>query len=116
MKNKLKKSYSFAFYTSLYITIFLTILLSGFLYFFYSLKPLLILGLAFGCYIFAFVVIQYRIEHFIYKRVKKIYDDLTLLESSTLRNQSITTDMATLTQEIDKYARDKKFEIETLSS
>jgi two-component system phosphate regulon sensor histidine kinase PhoR len=46
--------------------------------------------------------------------VKKIYDDLTLLESSTLRKQPITTDMATLTREIDKYAKDKKLEIETL--
>jgi two-component system phosphate regulon sensor histidine kinase PhoR len=74
----------------------------------------LISTFATACYIFAFLVIQYRIEHFIYKRVKKIYDDLTLLESSSFSNQPITTDMATLTQEIDKYARDKKIEIETL--
>lgn len=114
MRTKVKKSYKFATYSALYVTIFVTLVLSVFLYFFYSLNPLLIIGLAVGCYIFAFAIIQYRIEHFIYKRVKKIYDDLTLLESSTLRNQSITTDMATLTQEIDKYARDKKIEIETL--
>jgi len=54
------------------------------------------------------------VERFIYRRVKKIYDDLTLLESATLIKQPITTDMATLTQEIDKFARDKKLEIETL--
>jgi two-component system phosphate regulon sensor histidine kinase PhoR len=54
------------------------------------------------------------VERFIYRRVKKIYDDLTLLESASLRKQPITTDMATLTKEIDKYARDKKLEIETL--
>jgi two-component system phosphate regulon sensor histidine kinase PhoR len=61
-----------------------------------------------------FAIVQYRVERFIYRRVKKIYDDLTLLESSTLRQNPITTDMGTLTKEIDKYARDKKFEIETL--
>ena len=66
------------------------------------------------CYFISYFVIQYRVERFIYRRVKKIYDDLTLLESTTLRKQPITTDMATLTQEIDKYARDKKLEIETL--
>ncbi len=43
-----------------------------------------------------------------------IYDDLTLLESSTFSKDQITTDMATLTEEIDRYARDKKLEIETL--
>ena len=37
-----------------------------------------------------------------------------MLESTSLRNQPITTDMATLTQEIDKFAKDKKLEIETL--
>ncbi|WP_394353392.1 sensor histidine kinase [Winogradskyella eckloniae] len=60
------------------------------------------------------LIIQYRVERFIYKRVKKIYDDLTLLESTSLRQQPITTDMGTLTKEIDKYAKNKKIEIETL--
>jgi len=114
MSTKVKKSYRFATYTALYVTIFLTLILSVFLYFFYNLDIGLILTFMVGCYIFAFVVIQYRIEHFIHKRVKKIYDDLTLLESSSFRSQPITTDMATLTKEIDKYARDKKIEIETL--
>ena len=114
MKKKIKKSYKFAFNTSLYITLFLTLTLSVFLYFFYSINIWLILIFMIICYGFSFFVIQYRIENFIYKRVKKIYDDLTLLESSTFRKDQITTDMATLTQEIDKYARDKKLEIETL--
>ena len=65
-------------------------------------------------YVVCFVVIQFRVERFIYRRVKRIYDELTLLESTSLRSQPITTDMGTLTQEIDKYARDKKIEIETL--
>ncbi len=53
-------------------------------------------------------------ERFIYRRVKKIYDDVSLLDSTTLRNQPITTDMATLTKEVKKFATDKKLEIETL--
>lgn len=114
MNRKLKKSYRFAFYTALYVTLFLTLLLSVFLYFFYSFNGWLISGFLVSCYLFSFIVIQLRIEYFIYRRVKKIYDDLTLLESSSLSKQRITTDMATLTEEIDKYARDKKLEIETL--
>jgi len=66
------------------------------------------------CYVFSFLFIQYRIENFIYNRIKQIYDDLTLLESRDLSKNQITTDMATLKRELDKYARDKKLEIESL--
>lgn len=65
-------------------------------------------------YTFSFLVIQYRVERFIYRRVKKIYDDVSLLESSTFINQPITTDMETLAQEMKKYATGKKLEIEML--
>ncbi|MBT8259455.1 MAG: sensor histidine kinase [Bacteroidia bacterium] len=88
--------------------------LSLYFYFFSELKfyqPFLIFLISFGI---SFFVIQFRVENFIYKRIKKIYDDLTLLESSTFKRERITTDMATLTAEIDKYAKDKKLEIETL--
>ncbi len=114
MQVKFKKSYKFAINTSLYITIFVTLLMSVFLYKYFSFKwfPILIFALVF--YAFSFLVIQYRVERYIYKRVKKIYDDLTLLESTSFTRGAITTDMATLTQEIDKFARDKKLEIETL--
>lgn len=114
MQNKLKKTYKFALKTSLYITIPLTLLSSVFLYILHSIDVVYLLLFAIFTYIISFVVIQYRVERFIYRRVKKIYDDLTLLESASLRKLPITTDMATLTQEIDKYARDKKLEIETL--
>ena len=113
MQEKFKKSYKFAYRTSLYITIFTTLALSVFL-FFYNQLHWQILFFPLVCYPLSFTIIQFRVEKFIYKRVKQIYDDLTLLESTNLRRQPITTDMGTLTREIDKYARDKKLEIETL--
>ncbi len=114
MQRKLKKTYKFAFKTALYITIFLTLLMSVFLYKFYILDWIQVVFIALTCFISSFIIIQYRVEQFIYKRVKKVYDDLTLLESSTLKKERITTDMATLTQEIDKYAKDRKLELEML--
>ena len=114
MQTKFKKSYKFAINTSLYITIYITLLMSVFLYYSFELKWFYPIILAISTYIFSFAIIQFRVERFIYKRVKKIYDDLTLLESASLTKGAITTDMRTLTQEIDKYARDKKIEIETL--
>lgn len=114
MQKSIKKTYKFAIKTSLYITICLAILMSAFLMMANAFNWILILSFLPISYAICFFIIQYRVERFIYRRVKKIYDDLTLLETATLINQPITTDMATLTQEIDKFARDKKLEIETL--
>ncbi|MBU2927840.1 sensor histidine kinase [Winogradskyella psychrotolerans] len=109
----LKKSYKFALRTALYVTLFTTLLVGVFLHHYHVINWHLVFY-PFICFPFTFIIIQYRVERFIYRRVKKIYDDLTLLESTSLRQQPITTDMGTLTKEIDKYAKNKKFEIETL--
>lgn len=112
-KSNFKKTYIFAICTSLYVTMFTTLVVSVFLFYYHTFNwqviffPLI-------CFPLCFVIVQYRVERFIYRRVKKIYDDLTLLESTNLRQQPITTDMGTLRREIDKYAKDKKIEIETL--
>ncbi|MBO3099124.1 sensor histidine kinase [Gelidibacter pelagius] len=113
-RKEIRKSYKFAFKTTLYITLVLTVVLTVFSLVTKSFNIWPILGFAVITYIISFFIIQYRVERFIYRRVKKIYDDLTLLESASLRKQPITTDMATLTQEIGKFAQDKKLEIETL--
>ena len=115
MQAKFKRSYRFAIKTSLYITLYITLLMSVFLFYFYDFKWGYMLIISLSVYIFSFVIIQFSVERFIYKRVKKIYDDLTLLESVSFTKGPITTDMRTLTQEIDKFARDKKIEIEALN-
>jgi len=109
-----KRSYKFALKTSLFITLFLTLLVGVFLFFWFEFLLLPVLGFGAASFLFSFIIIQYRVEHFIYKRVKKIYDNVTLLDSSTLQPSQITTDMATLTREVEKFAEDKKLEIETL--
>lgn len=114
MPENFKKSYNFALKSSLLITLLFTLLTSVFLFLINAWNPIHILILTGSCFFISFLVIQYRAEKFIYKTVKKIYNDLTLLESSTFNKNQITTDMATLTQEIDKYAKEKKMEIETL--
>lgn len=111
---KLKKSYKFALRSSLYITAILSFCLGLMLYFVFYINVALLLIFSILTYVISFFILQYRVEKFIYKRVKKIYDDVSLLESSSFENQSITTDMKTLTEEIEKFAKDKKLEIETL--
>ncbi|MFN3967781.1 sensor histidine kinase [Flavobacterium sp.] len=114
MKIRFKKTYRFAVVSSSYITLFATGFLGLLLWFFNEFSWQILLVFAICILTFSFFVIQYRVEHFIYRRVKKIYDDVSLLESTSFRNQPITTDMATLTQQVKKFATDKKMEIETL--
>jgi two-component system phosphate regulon sensor histidine kinase PhoR len=109
-----KRTYRFALKSSLYITLFAVGILTILHYIFLDISFKVIFAFGFLMALFSFFVIQYRVEHFIYRRVKKIYDDVSLLDSTTLRSQPITTDMATLTQEVKKFASDKKLEIETL--
>ena len=109
-----KKTYKFAVKSAFYITFFSMVFLTLLLYYFNQVSYVLITVFTISIYLFSFFVVQYRVERFIYRRVKKIYDDVSLLDSTTFRSQPITTDMATLTKEVKKFATDKKLEIETL--
>lgn len=116
MATRIKKSYRFAFRSALLITLILSIILLGF-YFFLEQPPSTLLYLLLSAvviFLVAFLVIQIRVEQFIYRRIKRIYDDVSLLESTSFTSGPITTDMRTLTEEIEKFAKDKKIEIDTL--
>ncbi|MBZ9629962.1 sensor histidine kinase [Salegentibacter sp. LM13S] len=114
MAKKFKRSYKFAIKTSLYITLFLSVVLAGFAHFTSGFIAEPFFAFIFITYLVCFFIIQYRVEHFIYKRIKKIYDNVSLLDSTTLKPSQVTTDMATLTREVEKFTKDKKLEIETL--
>ncbi len=116
MDKKVKQSYKFALKSSLYITLLITLAMSVFLLILNLLVWLWWYLLIFNILVFfiSYAVIQFRVERFIYRRVKKIYNDLTILESSAFSETQITTDMETLTKEIDRYAKGKKLEINTL--
>ncbi len=114
MALKFKKTYTFALISTLYITLFSSGFLALLLWAFDEFSLLIISLFAISICVFSFFVIQYRVERFIYRRVKKIYDDVSFLESTSFINQPITTDMATLTKQVKKFATDKKLEIETL--
>ncbi len=118
MKISFKKNYRFASKSALLISISTS--LFGMILAKYMLKleqhDVLTFGFIFFLFtlFFSFLVLQYRVERFIYSRIKKIYDDVALLESSSFINQPITTDMETLSRKVKKFATDKKLEIEML--
>ena len=104
------------FRSTLIITIILALSLSLFLFYQKQLEDTWLILLFFTIIVFAvtFITIQIRVEKYIYRRIKKIYDDVSLLESSSFTADPVTTDMKTLTEEIEKFAKDKKIEIDTL--
>ncbi|RFN59400.1 sensor histidine kinase [Marixanthomonas ophiurae] len=114
MAKEFKRTYKFAAYTSSFLTFFLTLVVGVFFYVTKVEMYWFIIAFAIVCFSFSFFFIQYRVEKFIYRRVKKIYDDVRLLDASTFDKKQITTDMATLTREVERFAETKKIEIETL--
>ncbi|MBU3680413.1 MAG: sensor histidine kinase [Flavobacterium sp.] len=110
---RLTKTYKFAVITALYISFICTLL--GIIFF--KLLPVTwygYVGFFASIFLASTFIIQYRVERFIYQRVKKIYDDVSLLDSTSFSNVSVTTDMDTLTREVKKFATNKKLEIEML--
>lgn len=114
MAKKFRRSYKFALKTSLYLSIFLTLFSAVFLYLTNTFEWLFLPVYGIVCFIFSFLIIQYRVEHFIYKNIQKIYNNVRLLDATTLRPGQVTSDMTTLTREVEKFAEGKKLEIEAL--
>jgi len=115
MAENFKKSYRFANLSSLFITIAITLFLGVFLFTQSQLHFGYMIGIAIVCYATCFIIIQYRIEKFIYRRVRKIYDDIEMLEGGEkVEGIPVTTDMRTLIKEVEKFAQNRKTEIETL--
>ena len=71
MKINFKKTYTFALISSAYITAFSTIFLGLLLWFFDAFSTLITVVFSLSIAVFSFFVIQYRVERFIYRRVKK---------------------------------------------
>lgn len=114
MNNRFKKSYKFAIKSATLIALTSFLIMTPLFYFLTEAAWWLYIVYTFLVFLVSFLIIQYRVEHFIYRRVKKIYDNVSLLESTRLRSQPITTDMETLTKEIQNFAKHKKVEIESL--
>ncbi|CAM3459541.1 sensor histidine kinase [Zobellia roscoffensis] len=114
MSAKLRRSYRFALRSSFMIALAFVSLLALFLHLFNAFDWVVLIISLLLLFPIAFIVLQIRIERFIYRRIKKIYDDVAMLETSSIVSGPITTDMKTLTEEIGKFAQDKRIEIDTL--
>ena len=113
---KIRKTYSFAFLSSLYITLFTTITLFISTYFILNIwmKTSYVILFVIIVFTFTFLITQYRLEKFIHQRIKKIFDTVSILDSSDFNKTAITPDISTLSRQVQKFAEDKQQQITTL--
>lgn len=113
---KFKKTYSFALWSSIYLTLSSGILAFIIYFIFFEGKEFLgffiLLGLVF---ILSFWIIQNRAEKFIYERIKKIYDDVSFLSAEEFSRASVTTNIEALSKSVKDYVEGKRIEIENLT-
>lgn len=114
---KIKKAYLFAFWTSIIIAFSSTIFVLLGTYFFMNLTFSFIA--IFWCWILFFIssffITQYRLEKFIYQRIKKIYDSVSILDTADFNKTSITSDIDSLSEEVQKFAENKQQQIKSLT-
>ncbi len=113
---KLKKTYSYALSSSFYLTIIavLAITVSYFL-FFKTLGVGVLVIFTMVLFLSAFFIIQYRTEKFIYKRVKKIYDEISILDIGDFNKKTVTTDIEKLSEKVKDFVEGKRLEIQSLT-
>ena len=113
---KIKKTYTYALVSSLYSTT-LAVIIAALSYYFiapyFGGFSVLIFILFF--FILSFFVIQYRAEYFIYRKIKNIFKEFPKIDTDEFQRKSVTTDIESLSQSVQKYVEGKQLEINTLT-
>ena len=113
---KIKKTYSYALWSAIYITLIAGVFAA--IWYFFILKKISFSAILIAIvvlFIISFFIIQYRAEHFIYRRLKKIYEDVSILDVNDLKKDSVTTDIEQLSNKMQTYAEGKELEIKSLT-
>ena len=113
---KLKKTYSYALWSAVYLTL-LSVFIAAISYFIISkhLGISTVLISIIVLFITSFLITQYRAEHFIYRRLKKIYEDISILDVDDLKKESTTTDIEKLSNSMQQFVEGKRLEIKSLT-
>lgn len=113
---KVKKTYSYALWSAFYLTL-LSVIVAGISYYFiaehYGIKTIILSIII--LFIVSFFIIQYRAEHFIYRRLKKIYEEVSILNVNDLKRENATTDIDILSKRMQKFVEGKRLEIKSLT-
>ncbi|HFS67278.1 MAG TPA: sensor histidine kinase [Flavobacteriia bacterium] len=113
---KYKKTYKFAFYSSFLLTLVTLILVTLIhrLTLGINVNTSFLIALGISLFFISFFIIQFRVEKFIYKRIQKIYREVSILNETKLDKNTITTNMENLSKNVKQFAENKKTEIAIL--
>ena len=111
------KNYRIAFRLSATLSLLLTLLAALFFYInelpFNSENLIQLMLLTILFFIFSIFLIHFRIERFILNKINGIYNDLSP-SGVSMNQQTVQSDMESLRESMQKFADDKKLEIEIL--
>ncbi len=115
MSDSSKKNHHQSLLTAFVFTIILTLTMSVFLFYqnIFNFKIIVLFSvLVFTVF---YLIMNFYIEKNIYKRVDKIYKNIMILESKStpVQNITISKDLDFLENEINKYAKLKKLEVQS---
>ncbi|MEO9571772.1 MAG: ATP-binding protein [Polaribacter sp.] len=113
---KIKKTYSYALWSALFLTTLSAIIFIA--AYFILVKHIGILAIVLSFILFfglSFLIIQYRTEHFIYRRLKKLYEEISVLNVDNLRIKTATTDIDKISESMRKFVEGKRLEIKNLT-
>ena len=114
------KSYRFSLISSLLITALVLLVTVGFAVFFTEIflfsttKILALLSCGFVIFISVFLVLNYRIEKFMYKEIKQLYQDLEPEFRGELNDILITDNMDSLLENVKELALRRSVELDSL--
>lgn len=112
---KIKKTYRYALWSALYVTLVSAIfVIFYYIFLFESLGIFTVVIFAISIFIISFLVIQFRAERFIYQRIKKLYEDISILDINDIKKKKVTTDVEALTNTVKEYVEGKSEEITNL--
>ena len=114
------KSYRFSLISSLLITALILLVTVGFsvvfteIFLFSTTKILALLSCGFVIFISVFLVLNYRIEKFMYKEIKQLYQDLEPEFRGELNDILITDNMDSLLENVKELALRRSVELDSL--
>jgi len=92
-------------------------LIAAILFFFFEDGKELVGLLIFMLLVFvtSFFITQFRAKRFIYNRIKKIYDEVSILNEDEFSKEYATTDIDALSKSVQEYVQGKRIEIKNLT-
>lgn len=114
---RIKKTYTFSLVSAFYITLIAAaaLAIAQLLYLdeLFEIKKIVIFLTIF--FIICYFVLQYRIQKYVFKRIRKVYENVTDIKTPALTEAILNSDVERLSKEVEKFAVNNKKQIAQLN-